>query len=281
MNLSRRTFCLAAGGGLMAMNTAVTASGAQRKKSADPDRGLKLGVASYSTRKFSLDETIDMLHDLGARYVTLKSMHLPLDSSREEIEQAKQKLKDAEINLMGGGVIYLKNDEKEVRNAFDYCKQAGMPVMVAAPEIEALPIVDKMVKEYDIRVAIHNHGPGDEKYPSPLDAYRIAQDYDSRIGCCIDIGHSVRIGDDEIEVIYAVKDRLHDFHMKDVTERTPKGHNIELGRGVIDIPAVLKALLDIEFKGHVALEYEKDADNPLPGMKECFGYMRGVLSVIG
>jgi sugar phosphate isomerase/epimerase len=271
----------AAGGGLLAMRASAAGDARKRRdKSGDPDRGLKLRVASYSTRKFSLDETIDMLQALNVRHVTLKSMHLPYENSREERQAAAKKIKDAGIALMGGGVIYLKNDEKQILDAFEYCRDAGMTVMVAAPDLDALPTVENMVKEFDIRVAIHNHGPGDQKYPSPLDAYRIANDYDSRIGVCIDIGHSVRIGEDEIEVIYAVKDRLYDFHIKDVTERTARGANIEVGRGVIDIPGVLKALLDLNFTGHVALEYEKDENNPLPGMKESFGYIRGVLAAL-
>jgi len=212
--------------------------------------------------------------------VTLKDFHLKMDSTAEERKAAAQKVKDAGCQLMGAGVVYLKNDEAQVRNAFEYCRDAGMPVMVAAPDIAALPLVDKMVKEFNIKVAIHNHGPGDKRYPSPLDAYRIARDFDKRIGCCIDVGHSVRIGDSEIDVIYAVRDRLHDFHMKDVTGRTGEDRAIEVGRGVIDIPGVLKALLDIGFDGHVALEYEVNGKNPMPGMIESFAYMRGVLAAL-
>lgn len=113
-----------------------------------------------------------------------------------------------------------------------------------------------------------------------MDAYRHAQKYDKRIGICIDIGHSIRWGDNEIEIIHAVRDRLYDFHIKDETARAPEGKTVELGRGVIDIPGVLKTLLDIKFDGHLALEYEKDADNPLPGMRESFGFIKGVLAVI-
>lgn len=274
--------------GFIAAGTAVLAAGTPKirtyaseiPKANDPFKGLKVGLASYSTRKFSLDKTIEMMKRMGVRYVTLKSFHLELNTSIEERIAVARKLKDNDIILMGGGVIYLKNDEKEVRNAFEYARNAGMPVMVASPDIDALPLVEKMVKEFNIPVAIHNHGPGDGKYPSPLDAYKYASEYDKRIGLCIDVGHTVRWGDDEIEVIQEVKDRLYDFHVKDVTARNKDGQTVAIGRGIIDIPGVLKALLEINFKGHVALEYEADADDPLPGMCESFGYIRGALAAM-
>ncbi len=272
---------LLAGSGAIALSSALPVpSSIAKNHSNDSFRGLKVGLASYSTRKFTLDQTIEMLKDCDVHYVTLKSFHLPMDSTTEERKAVAEKLKNNDIHLMGGGVISLKNDEDQVRSAFQYAKDAGMPVMVSAPEIEALPIVHEMVKEFDIKVAIHNHGPGDKRYPSPLDAYRHAQKYDKRIGICIDIGHSVRWGDNEIEIIHAVRDRLYDFHIKDETARAPEGKTLEVGRGVIDIPGVLKTLLDIKFDGHLALEYEKDADDPLPGMRESFGFIKGVLAVI-
>ena len=245
-----------------------------------PSDKLKLGVTSYSLRNFSLDEALVMTQTLGLSYISLKSMHLPLDSTKAERVAAAKKVKEAGIELMGGGVISLKNDEAMCRNAFEYVRDAGMPVMVASPDPNALPLLDTLVKEFDIKVAIHNHGPGDTKYPTPVDAYDMVQPFDKRIGCCIDVGHTVRVGANEIECIHAVKDRLHDFHIKDVTQRNADGKNIEVGRGVIDIPGVLKALIDVEFHGHVALEYEKNAENPLPGMRESVGYLKGAMAAL-
>jgi sugar phosphate isomerase/epimerase len=244
---------------------------------ASPTARLKLGVASYSLRKFSLDEAIAMTQALGMARITLKSMHLPLESTQAERKAAAQKIADAGISLVGGGVIYLPNDVSTCRNAFEYARDTGMPVIVASPDLEALPLVDSLVKEFDIKVAIHNHGPGDDKYPLPIDAYNAAKPFDKRIGCCMDIGHTVRIGGNEIESIHAVKDRLYDFHMKDVTLRAPEGKNTEVGRGVVDIPGALKALIEVGFTGHVALEYEKNPSAPMPGMHESVGYMKGVL----
>lgn len=174
----------------------------------------------------------------------------------------------------------MKNDEAEIKAAFDYARDAGMPVIVCSPDPAALGIVEEMAKSYDLRIAIHNHGPGDQKYPSPLDVLRLIKDRDSRMGICIDVGHTVRIGQDPVAVIEQCADRLYDFHMKDVTEATPKGGATEVGKGVIDIVGVLRTLLKIKFSGHVALEYEINAEKPMPGVLESFAYMRGVMAAI-
>lgn len=282
ITFNRRAWIASTGLGALALasGTVRLVQGDEAPAAKDAFRGLKVGLASYSTREFSLDETLSMMKELQIHYVTLKDFHLKMDATVEERKAAAQKVKDAGCVLAGAGVVYLKNDEAQVRNAFEYCRDAGMPVMVSAPDLDALPLIDKMVKEFDIRVAIHNHGPGDQRYPSPLDAYRLAKDYDKRIGCCMDVGHSVRIGDNEIDVIHAIKDRLYDFHIKDVTERSGKGGTVAVGRGVIDVPGVLNALLEIGFDGHLALEYEANAKNPMPGMIESFAYIRGVLAAL-
>jgi inosose dehydratase len=279
LSVNRRGFFTMAGmtAGAVALSRGATAAAGGKR----PAKGLKIGVASYSLRKFTLDETIEMTQQLGVGYITLKSMHLEMNSTKAEREAVAKKVKDAGIKLMGGGVIKLPNDEAVSRNAFEYARDAGMPVIVASPSLDAMQLVDKLVKEFDIKVAIHNHGPSDDAFPSPLDAYKAAQPYDERIGCCIDIGHTVRLGGiDEIEIIHAVKDRLHDFHIKDVTLREADGKTTEVGRGAINIPGVLKALMDVKFRGHVALEYEKNEDNPMPGMYESIGYIKGAIAAL-
>jgi sugar phosphate isomerase/epimerase len=181
---------------------------------------------------------------------------------------------------MGGGVIYFKNNEEEIRNVFEYAKDAGMATIVCSPDPDALDNVEKMVKKYDLKIAIHNHGPTDKKYPSPLDVMRLVKDRDQRMGLCMDVGHTVRIGVDPSDAIHQCANRLYEFHMKDVTAATPQGKPTEVGKGVIDIVGVLKALVNIKWPYHVALEYEVKADDPLPGVMESFAYMRGILATI-
>ncbi len=240
---------------------------------------LKLGLASFTLRKFTLDETLAMMQRLTLKHLKLKSFHLPLDSKPEEIREAVAKIAKAQIKLYGGGVIYMKN-EAHLNQAFEYAKQSGMSTIVGVPNTELLPLVDKKVRQYDISVAIHNHGPGDELYSTPASVYDKIAPLDKRIGLCIDIGHTQRAGIDPCESIRTFADRLLDVDLKDVTSPTAAGKAIEIGRGVVDIHAVLSTLLAIGYDGVVAFEYEKDADDPLAGLAESVGYVRGVLAAI-
>jgi sugar phosphate isomerase/epimerase len=265
---------------LAAANLDNNAFGAVTKPERDPDGGLKLGVASYTFRKFTLDQAIDMTKQAGFKYINLKDVHLPLKSTTAERQAARQKIEAAGLKLMGGGVIYMKNDEAEIQHDFEYAKESGMPVIVCSPVPDALDAVEKKAKEFNILIAIHNHGPTDKTYPSPLDILALIKDRDPHMGICMDIGHTVRIGVDPVECIERCGSRLHDLHIKDVTQAAREGKDVELGRGVIDIVGVLKALSTRKFPYHIGLEYEAHADNPLPHVMECAGYERGALAAM-
>ena len=240
---------------------------------------LTLGIASYTFHKFSLDETITMAQRVGLTHIALKSMHLPLDSSPQEVMAATDKMKAAGLTLYGAGVVYMKTPE-EVDQAFAYARQAGVKVIIGVPDYELLERVSQKVQEYDIRLAIHNHGPGDDMYSSPTTAYEKVKELDPRVGLCIDIGHTQRIGEDPSELAEKYQDRLFDVHLKDVTTSTGEGVPLEVGRGIIDIPRFLRTLEKINYAGVVAFEYEKDSDDPLAGLAESVGYVRGVLKMI-
>ena len=266
---------------LMGLGAAGVATFANTQSTARPvghlvAEPLTLGIASYTFHKFGLDEAISMTKRVGLEHMALKSMHLPLDSSAEAIKAAVQKIKDAGLTLYGAGVVYMKTPE-EVDQAFTYAKQAGMKVIIGVPSYELLERVNEKVQEYDIKLAIHNHGPGDDVYPSPTTAYEKVKDLDPRMGLCIDIGHTQRIGEDPAELAEKYQDRLFDVHLKDVTTSTGDGVPLEVGRGVIDIPKFLQTLQKINYDGVVAFEYEKDSEDPLVGLAESVGYVRGVL----
>ena len=250
------------------------------KTERDPFDGLKFGMASYTLRKFTLEQAISMTKQVGIKAICLKDMHLPMKSTRAEREAARDKIEAAGLKLVGGGVIYMKNDEAEVRGFFEYAKDAGMPTIVCSPDADALDTVEKMAKQYNLRIAIHNHGPDNKQYPSPLDVLRLIKDRDSRMGICMDVGHTVRIGEDPVEVIEQCASRLYDFHVKDVTAPTKQGKPTEVGRGVIDIVAVLKTLLKVKYPYQVNLEYEASPDAPMNGVIESYAYMRGVLAAV-
>ncbi len=224
-----------------------------------------------------------MTKRVGLKYICFKSVHLELDSTQAEIEAAVAKVKEAGLTLYGGGVISMKT-EPEVHRAFDYAKAAGMKVIIGVPELELLPLVNEKVKQYDIKLAIHNHGPTDKfpakHYPTPGSAYEKIKHLDARIGLCNDIGHTQRAGVDPSVSGEKYADRLLDVHIKDVSEAAAKGHGVEIGRGVIDIPKFLKTLVKIKYSGIVSFEYEKDAEDPMAGLAESVGYVRGVLAAI-
>jgi inosose dehydratase len=240
---------------------------------------LNLGMASYTFREFPLDDTLKMTRRLGLERIAFKDFHLSLESSDEEIEAVAKKTRSAGLDLYGCGVVYMQN-EKEVERAFHYAKTAGMKIIIGAPDPGLLQTVNVMVRKYDIKVAIHNHGPTDKMYPTPERAYVRIKKLDPRIGLCIDVGHTQRAGVDPSESALKFADRLHDVHIKDVTSATKEGGTIEIGRGVIDIPKFLRTLIQIDYKGSVSFEFEKDGKDPLPGVAESVGYVRGVLASI-
>ncbi len=243
------------------------------------DQTLKLGLASYTLRKYSLDDTIVIAKKLELKSIALKSMHMPLESSAEDLKAIAEKVRAAGLDLYGAGVIYMKSKE-EVVKAFEYAKNAGIPTIVGVPNHDLLAFVDEQVKSSGIRVAIHNHGPGDDLYSSPADVFEKIKNFDPRIGLCIDIGHVQRIGQQPAAMIEKYSKRLFDIHMKDVSSNDARGTPVEIGRGTIDIPLVLKTLKKVGYKHIIAIEYEKDEQEPVPGLAGSTGYLRGVLKMI-
>ncbi len=280
MQPNRRDFFKKSALGIAAGGVAYSAGCAPQvvQKQDGVDR-LKLGVASYSFRAFDLDKTIEMTDKLGVGYLALKSMHMPLDATEAEIKSRVARVRDSGLNLYGAGVIYMKT-EKEVDQAFKYAGWAGLDTIIGVPAHELLPLVETKVRDYNIKVAIHNHGPGDDLYPTPESVMDKIIGLDERIGLCIDIGHTQRSGVSPAESIKLYADRLHDVHIKDVDQSTKEGKTVEIGRGVIDIVAVLQALLTIQYEGVASLEYEKDEEDPLAGAAESIGFVKGLLTVI-
>ena len=274
--LTRRAFmesaaALAASGAL-APSTSVAAPPAGRT--------LTLGVASYSTRKFTLDQTLEMAKTLGVTSMTFKDVHIPRTDSPDATRALRAKIVAAGITVMGGGTITLPNDPVEIRKNFEYAKAAGFPLIFTSPDPAALDTIEQMAKEYDIKVAIHNHGPEDKWWPRPQDAYAAVKSRDSRLGLCIDVGHTLRTGTDPVAACRECKDRLYDMHVKDLAVKTDRDSQVAVGRGLIDFPALFRTLLDIGYQGQVGLEYEIHEDDPLPGMIESLAYERGVLAAL-
>ncbi len=282
-SLSRRGLLAMGAVALAAASSGLPAASAQNApvqtaSSNDPWHGLKIGVASYSLRKLPLDMVIKDIGRVGLHYVSIKDAHLPMHSTPEERKTVAQKFKDAGILPVSCGNVGMTKDEANVRAAFEYARDIGLPTIVCSPDPDSMPLLDKMVKEFDIKLAIHNHGPEDRRFPAPTDVWKAVQPYDKRIGLCIDVGHSARAGDDPAAAVVKYRERLYDMHLKDITNLTPKGANIEVGRGVLNMKSILSALLQIQYPYYANFEYEKDADDPLPGLAESVGYVKALLA---
>jgi sugar phosphate isomerase/epimerase len=283
-SFSRRNFVQS--GALLAAacatSSAVPSFGEPSQKSAKPSP-IQLGLASYTFRNFTRTQLIGFMKQLNLDGLNAKDVkdHLPSDPMEEV--KALQDYAAAGIKLHAAGAIYFPKDEDaDIRGKFEYCKRAGISIIVAGdPTPQTLPRIEKFVKEYDIRLALHNHGPEDKLWPSPLDVLKSIENMDPRIGCCIDVGHTVRAGTDVVEAIHAVGARLFDVHMKDLTDSHSKESQVAVGDGLMPVREMFEALVAIKYKGFVDLEYEVHADDPMPGVIGSFAYMRGVLAGMG
>jgi sugar phosphate isomerase/epimerase len=236
-----------------------------------------LGLGSYTFREFGLDETLAMARRLDLRRVCLKDMHLPLTSSDEALRAAASKVREAGLELYGCGVVYMTT-AVEVDRAFAYARTAGMSVIVGVPEHALLARAAERVRETGLRLAIHNHGPGDPRYPTVASILERISGLDPGVGVCLDVGHEMRSGSDPSEAARRCGPRLLDVHLKDVSAATKEGVSVEAGRGVIDLPRFLRALAEMDYRGTAAFEHEKDGRDPLPGLAESIGYVRGILA---
>jgi sugar phosphate isomerase/epimerase len=239
----------------------------------------KLGVATYSLRKFSREQAIALLKQMNVRYINIKEFHLPLDSSPDQIKAARKEFEDAGFIIEGGGnVSFPKDDDRDIRNKFEYAKMAGMPILVCAPTHASLPRMEKFVKEYDIKIAVHNHGPEDKEFPTPGSVLEAVKNLDLRCGLCIDCGHTARSGVDVVESIREAGRRLHSLHIKDLADSKIRDSQCDVGEGVLPIAGIFKQLRKMNYTGGVMLEYEIHENDPLMGMQKSLAYMRGVMA---
>jgi sugar phosphate isomerase/epimerase len=282
--LSRRNFVRtgALAAGVFVAPNHVWALAQQRRSSVEASP-IRLGLASYTFRNFTRAQLIGFMKQLNVFELNVKDVkdHLPLNAPEEAAALADYAA--ADIKLHAGGAIYFAKDEDaDIRSKFEYCKRAGISVIVAGdPAPETLPRIEKFVKEYDIRLAIHNHGPEDKLWHSPLDVLKAVKSMDRRIGCCIDVGHTVRAGTDVVQAIHEAGSRLLNVHMKDLTSFESKESQVAVGDGIMPVQKMFEALIAIQYRGFVDLEYEIHPDDPMLGVIASFAYMRGVLAGMG
>ena len=273
--VSRRNFLQA--GALASIGGTIGAKAVPQVSTPAP---IRLGLASYTFREFTRDQMIGFMKQLDVYDLNCKDAkdHLPRDPTQEAAAVADYAANHIRLHAVGA-VYFDKDEDDDIHNKFEYAKRAGVPVIVAGdPSPASLPRVERFARQYDISVAIHNHGPEDKLWQSPLDILKLIHNMDPRIGCCIDVGHTARAGTDVVQAIHAVGSRLFNVHMKDLADMKVKESQVAVGRGKMPVRAIFQALSATGYKGFVDLEYEVHGDDPMPGVTESFAYMRGVLT---
>jgi sugar phosphate isomerase/epimerase len=280
-SFSRRDFVYS--GAALAAAASAPVSGFALSPEAPGASPVRLGLASYTFRNFSRAIVIENMKVLKLTTVNCKDVmdHLPADPKAEA--QAMAAYKAAGITITAAGTVaFNKDDDEDIRAKFDYLKRANVPVVVAG---DATPVilqrVEKFVKEYDIKFALHNHGPEDKMWHSPLDVLAVVKNMDPRMGCCVDVGHCARAGVNPVDAIKAVGPRVFDLHVKDLKDYTSRESQVDVGDGIIPFREIFATLIAMKYQGNVDLEYEINGDNPMPGVIKSFAYMRGVLAGMG
>ncbi|WP_442505533.1 sugar phosphate isomerase/epimerase family protein [Novipirellula sp. SH528] len=261
--LSRRQF-------LAATSTVVAAATLPSSAMAAKPKRAKLGIQLYSLRGYKVDEALQHAKELGFDQVEFYSGMLPTDSSLEEIAKMKATVADLGLSISAHGVNGFGGNEAANRKVFEFAKALGIPTITADPGPESFDNLDDLVKEFDIRIAIHNHGPG-HRYNKVVDVLNAIEGRDQRIGACADLGHYIRSGENATDVIRSLKGRLYGIHLKDFAEMKQKTEGVILGKGHLDVEGVFFALDDVGFPsdGAVSLEYEENPKNPLAEIRQC------------
>jgi sugar phosphate isomerase/epimerase len=262
-NLSRRSF-LAATAGVAALSPLA------RLASAATANNLNLGLQLYSLRNYKVEEAVQHARDLGFTFVEFYPGMYPIASDAAAIDTMKKKLADLGLTISAHGVNRFTKDAAANRKMFEFAKAAGIKTFGADPDPDSFASLDELVKEFDVRVAIHNHGPT-HRYNKAIDVLKAVEKYDPRIGACADLGHYLRSGEQPVEVIRVLKGRLYGIHLKDFAEMQDKTKGVILGKGHINVPAVMAALVAADFPadGALSIEYEENPQNPLADIKAC------------
>jgi sugar phosphate isomerase/epimerase len=267
---------------LLGVGSVSAAENNSSAKKASSAAALKLGVASYSLSKLPVEEVIAALKQLEITAVSLYKSHCPWsDSTPDECKAVVQKFSDAGIAVTSTGMIELPNDEAVVRKSLDNVRAAGLKTFCGwLKQTDSLPLVDKLVKEYDLKVAIHNHGPT-EALATGIDVWKAVQPFDQRIGLCLDVAHGFRAGENPAETIRQCHERIYEVHLRDtaVTGGAMKDPQPTIvGHCLLDFRTIIAALLEVKYPFQAEFEYEKKEDNRVPGLAESVGYVRGLLA---
>ncbi|WP_240491335.1 sugar phosphate isomerase/epimerase family protein [Pirellula sp. SH-Sr6A] len=231
---------------------------------------FQLGLQLYSLRSFPVDVALQHAKDLGFAQVEFYSGMFPLNATQEQIDALVGKVKSLGLTISAHGVNGFGGDAAANRKVFEFAKKAGIRTLSADPSPEAFPSLDELVKEFDIRIAIHNHGPS-HRYNKAVDVLRAVEKWDPRIGACADLGHYIRSGERPTDVIRTLQGRLYGIHLKDFAEMQEKAKGVILGKGHLQCSEVFDAMVRANFPadGALSLEYEENPKDPIADIREC------------
>lgn len=256
----------------------VKANASPAKIAVTGQAAFSLGVATVTLKSLPLEHALAAVLRVGLNQISLHRAHSPWENKPGQWKDSAGKIRAAGITPLCCGVLALTNDEPAMRRMMDYVQTLGVPLFSCSPEPAALPLLEKLVKEYDLRAAIHNHGPEDKSWPGAARVLHAIEPLDARIGLCLDVGHSFRAGEDPAALIKQFSHRLYDIHLKDSLAAVGQEDvPVEMGRGKLDLRAILAALVATGYRHSAWLEYEKDPNDPVPGLAESVGYIRGLL----
>ena len=245
--------------------------------------GFTVGVQSYCFRQFDTEGALKRTHELGLHFMEFFQKHAPLTSGPEQTKALLRLCHEYEITPIAYGVQGFSKDHDRCKRIFDLGKALGIKTFSADPDPDSFDTLDKLVREYDIGIAIHPHGPLAGKLHRWYSAEVImaaVKDHDSKIGSCLDTGHLIRAAQlgknlDPVEQIHIMGPRNLAIHLKDHDNK--KHTDVVYGRGVLDVPGVLRAFRDVKFQGHISIEYEAHPENPSPDMRACLDVLRSAV----
>jgi inosose dehydratase len=277
-DLSRRDF-LKAGAIAAAAVCTVPLAARAADQAGDPYRGFKMGIQSYTLRDFKVNEALEISKELGLHYWESFPGHIKAASVPSYIAEEKAMLAGSGVKLVAFGVVDFNENESKAREIFDFAKAMGIESISANPDKNepTFKLLDKLVEEYAVNIAIQNHGPG-AKYDKIDDVVNAVKDHHPRIGACVDTGHYLRSNENPVDALERLKDRVFGVHMKDVKDA--KTFKI-LGEGDLDVLGCLKVLDKIKYKYCLALEYEENPKNPVPDIQICLANMRKAMAKLG
>lgn len=240
----------------------------------DPYRPFRVGIQSYSLRAFPFDKALELTQRLGLRYWEGFQNHVPISADPAARQAVLAALKEARVVLDSWGVQGFDGNEQSARRVFEFARAMGIRTISADPSPDALDLLDRLVQEYKVNIAIHNHGPG-SRYDKISSVENALRGRHPRMGACIDTGHFLRSGEDPVEAIRRLGKRVHGVHLKDVKDKTLF---TEVGKGDLDTVGLFRELRKLRYNSLVALEYEEHPDDPGPHISICLQAMQDAVA---